>query len=522
MRFLDRVAEMASSKQQQAGGVLPGPRSELLDLLMAQIKLNEQISCENILVRRNLGDLPASIRSIEKGLTAQQTVAQALISIVPKISEIWRVPVVPESSAAPLATETKVPYMDGESLKEVVALREAVLKMTEAESYLRNAPQDQEQKLAHGLLQSHIQQLRKIWDHEVKANETLRRILAEVRTKHDSSEKQLLVEYESVQRELQLATDKITSLRKNEQHQHHMIKERNAALIVAETQMAESKHGMELMRRDWQTERADLLDKVDTFIREMDLIKADISLKEQAWSRTQTMLEEQVRHARLDMDQMQKTSASRSLEAVRRLTNDFTAKETQLRKQRDSYKEEVAGMQQKYQDTVRTYRNEIDQLLSERDSMERSWKKTASGVTATALDQLKQKHLEEKEQILARFKVKIGEFEEIHRQQLQTIERLNAENGQRALQRESQPSNHPLPMETLSEVKRYRRGSSEGFTMDHSTVRSLQQEVDQLREALRHQRDLGANVTSAQELVGKTITTRSDPDAVRFRLPVRR
>ena len=503
MQFLDRVAEMASAKQQATGS--SGPRSELLDLLMTQIKLNEQISCENVIVLQNLPELPTPMKSIEKGLAAQQAVANALISIVPKISDIWRTPDIAE--LVPSLVDSKMSHMDQESLKEVETLRETVLKMTEAESYLRNAPQDQEQKLAHSLLQSHIQQLRKIWDHEVKANETLRRILAEVRIKHDGSEKQLLAEFESAQRELQLATDKIASLCKNEEHQHQMIKERNAALVAAETQMSEIKHAIELMRRDWQTERADLLEKVEKFIREMDLIKADFSMKERAWSQTQSRLEEEVQHSRMAMEQMQKTVASRSLEAVKRLTDDFSAKEAQLRKQRDSYKEEVVSIQQKYHDAIRLHRNEIDQLLSEKNAIERSLKKTASGVTEVILDQLKQKHLEEKEQILGRFKSKIGEFEEIHRQQLQTIERLKMENGHLALQRESLLSN-PVPVET-SEVKRYRQW----FRLWHDDSYSLQQEVGQLREALRRQKDRATNVVSSQEVRGNIIT-RSDPDSV--------
>lgn len=176
-RIVDRASGTAQFLDRVATSNLVLVSDELIHRLSEQVDGVKEIAFANYVDLDNITStlVTPELKALQKELAKQKQTVIAVQALIKEMatSEGRRDPA--SALFVRLTKESPTTQIHGDTMllqnnKEIDVLRETIKKMTEAEEYLKHSPKDEEQKLAHALLQSHIAQLRKIWEHEVKGS----------------------------------------------------------------------------------------------------------------------------------------------------------------------------------------------------------------------------------------------------------------------------------------------------------------------------------------------------------------
>ena len=121
-----------------------------------------------------------------------------------------------------------------ENEKEIALLRQALKKLLDDNSISATVLTTD---MTYSLLREEIQQLRKVWEHEVNANDVLRRLLGELRVKYAKSEKELIRTLERIQYENGVHSIDLGNASANIE----LLAEKNATIDKLERELSELK-----------------------------------------------------------------------------------------------------------------------------------------------------------------------------------------------------------------------------------------------------------------------------------------
>lgn len=446
MKFIDDIGKLASSKTQPSPSVVVpvAKDKDLMDILKV---IKSQVvtisnSADESLRQLFSGDGDSKALNLGHEMKSQRETMHLLTQLCDKAIQMANSHVNQSSNRSsqqlsiivnPLKLKLAQESMDAllkENENEIQTLRDAVLQMTQSEKNRREMiGRDTEQNLETALLHSHVQQLRNIWDHEVKANEVLRRIVSELRSRFSSLESEFHSQVELMQQQTDLLNIRVQETQAIDQNHLDHLQEKEAARRALERELATLKATADHQRREWQVERAEILTKVEKLLREVDVLKGEKHHVEQQWQDEKQHLLCELNDAHQNAHRLQEGAQKRSFEAMKRITDDFSRKEGQMKREKDSLVHEVQTMRKQLETMQYAHEREKEEISLERRLIEKASVEDAVKSKESVSRDMQRRHREEKEDLLRQFKSKMNEFQDLHDQQQRIIEKLKEEKA---------------------------------------------------------------------------------------------